>query len=112
MEVVSCPHCGNKQLKNTNDEKTQVKTSYKCIICGYEGTPVVLEQYEGVFQGIKPAPGFIGPWDIHVKLDNGEKKILTVLWDDARDCIKSLNLKKGDRITVTIDEKIWCITKK
>jgi hypothetical protein len=111
MKVASCPNCGERQLRNKKQEKTTSKTIYKCRICGYEGSPVILEQYEGVFQGVRPAPGFIGPWDILVKLDNGERKLLTVLWEDARDCIKSLKLQRGDRVTVTVDEKIWCITK-
>ena len=113
MDVTTCPHCGSKQIQQEairNINLNDATVDYVCKECGYQGAPLLLEKYEGVFQGIKPTvPGFIGPWEIKTKLDNGEKRTLTVLWEDARDCIKSLKLKKGDRIIVTVDEKIWCI---
>jgi DNA-directed RNA polymerase subunit RPC12/RpoP len=115
MEVTTCPHCGSKQIQQETLKDivlNEAAVDYICKECGYQGAPIVLEKYEGAFQGIKPAiPGFIGPWEIQTRLDNGEKKILPVLWEDARDCIQSLRLKKGDRITVTVDEKIWCVDK-
>ena len=113
MELTTCPQCRSKQIqqeiiKDVVLDKTT--PDYVCKKCGYQGLPLIIERYEGIFQGIKSAvPGFIGPWEIQTRLDNGEKKILPVLWEDARDCIHSLQLQKGDRITVTIDEKIWCI---
>jgi hypothetical protein len=115
MELTTCPQCGSKHIQQAsiNDvvlDKSTIK--YECKICGYQGLPLIIEKYEGVFQGIKSAvPGLIGPWEIQTRLDNGERKTLSVLWEDARDCIRSLELKKGDRITVTVDEKIWCIDK-
>ena len=115
MEVTTCPHCGSIHIQQETLKDIVLNediVDYICMECGYQGEPLILEKYEGVFQGIKSAiPGFIGPWEIQTRLDNGEKKILQVLWEDARDCIQSLRLKKGDRITVTIDEKIWCIDK-
>jgi hypothetical protein len=115
MELTTCPQCRSKQIHEKRIKDiviNEVIINYECKVCGYQGTPLILEKYEGVFQGIKSAvPGFIGPWEILTRLDNGERKILSVLWEDARDCIRSLELKKGDRITVTIDEKIWCIDK-
>jgi hypothetical protein len=115
MERIACPHCGNKQMQQEMAKNAIAKKSfldYRCKVCGYKGTPLILEKYEGIFQGIKPeVPGFIGPWAIHTRLDNGQRKTLSVLWEDARDCIRSLGLKKGDRITVTVDQEVWCIDK-
>ena len=115
MDLTTCPQCGSKHIKQVSTEDVVLDrsaTEYLCNECGYQGTPLILEKYEGVFQGIKSAvPGFVGPWEIQTRLDNGEKRTLSVLWEDARDCIRSLNLKKGDRITVAVDEKIWCIDK-
>ena len=115
MELTTCPQCGSKQIqqKITRDVVLKKPTiDYKCTMCGYQGVPLVLEKYEGVFQGIKPeVPGFIGPWAIQTRLDDGKRKTLSVLWEDARDCIRSLELKKGDRITVTVDKEVWCIDK-
>jgi hypothetical protein len=115
MELTTCPQCGSKQIqqKITKDVVLNKPTiDCRCTVCGYQGAPLILEKYEGVFQGIKPeVPGFIGPWVIHTRLDNGERKTLSVLWEDARDCIRSLGLKKGDRITITVDKQIWCIDK-
>ena len=115
MEITTCPHCGSKHMQQETVKDAVINESvlsYICKDCGYQGAPLVFERYEGIFQGIKSSiPGFIGPWEIQTCLDNGEKKILTVLWEDARECIKSLGLKKGDRIVVTVDEKIWCINR-
>jgi transposase-like protein len=115
MELTTCPQCGSKQIQHEiiKDVILNKPTiDYRCKVCGYHCTPLLLEKYEGIFQGIKPeVPGFIGPWAIHTRLDNGERKTLSVLWEDARDCIRSLGLKKGDRITVTVDQEIWCIDK-
>jgi hypothetical protein len=115
MELTTCPQCGSKQIQQKKIEDVVLKKptiEYTCKLCGYHGAPLILEKYEGVFQGIKPeAPGFIGPWAIHTRLDNGERKTLSVLWEDARDCIRSLELKKGDRILVTVDKEVWCIDK-
>jgi len=113
MELATCPQCGSKHIqKETIKDVVLDKPTaeYVCKVCGYQGVPLILEKYEGIFQGIRSEfPGFIGPWEIQTKLDNGERKTLSMLWEDARDCIRSLQLKKGDRITVTLDEKIWCI---
>lgn len=115
MELTTCPKCGSKHITQVSTNNIFLDTpsvEYICKGCGYQGAPLILEKYEGIFHGIKSAvPGFIGPWEIQTKLDNGERKTLSVLWEDARDCIRSLNLKKGDRITVSVDEKIWCIDK-
>lgn len=115
MEVNTCPHCGSKKIQQeTIKDKilSENTKEYICTECGYQGEPLAIEKYEGIFQGIKPSPsGFIGPWEIQTRLDNGEKKRLPALWEDARDCIRSLKLKKGDRIIVTVDQKIWCINK-
>ena len=115
MEFTTCPQCGNKHIpqEKIHDVILDKPTvDYTCKVCGYQGVPLICEKYDGVFQGIKSAvPGFIGPWEIQTRLDNGERKTLSMLWEDARDCIRSLQLKKGDRITVTVDEKIWCIDK-
>ncbi len=115
MEITACPQCKTKHITKEMKRKetnTQNSIEYKCKICGYKGSPLLLEQYEGLFQGIKPSNHqFIGPWEIHTRLDTGQNKILYVLWEDARDCVHSLQLKQGDRITVTVDEKIWCIEK-
>jgi len=83
-----------------------------CKNCGCEGPPSISERYDGIFQGIKSSvPGFIGPWEIKTQLDDGTTKTLIVKWKDAREYIQSLSLKKGDKIKVTLDEKIWCIEK-
>jgi len=115
MEVTTCPHCGSKQIQQEIIKEVvlnDVAVDYVCKVCGYQGLPLILEKYEGIFQGIKPAASrLIGPWEIQTRLDSGKKKVLPVLWEDARDCVHSLQLKKGDRITVIVDEKIWCIDK-
>lgn len=113
VEVNTCPQCGSKHIQHENSKELVLdSSSYICKVCGYKGSPLILEKYEGVFQGIKSSvPGFIGPWEIQFRLDDGKRKTLEVIWEDARDCIRSLDLKKGDRIAVTIDEKIWCIDK-
>jgi len=115
MELATCPQCGSKQISRETKKNIildKPTTEYVCRVCGYQGAPLILEKYEGFFQGIKSeVPGFIGPWEIQTRLDNGERKTLSMLWEDARDCIRSLQLKKGDRIAVTVDEKIWCIEK-
>jgi len=115
MEFTTCPQCGNKHIQQKKIHDTvfdKPTVEYVCKICGYQGVPLICEKYEGVFQGIaSEVPGFIGPWVIRTRLDNGQRKTLSVLWEDARDCIHSLRLKKGDRITVTVDEKVWCIDK-
>ncbi len=115
MEVTTCPQCGSKITcpENIRDVVLNDYTlEYTCKDCGYSGMPIISEKYEGIFQGLKPpVPGFVGVWEISTRLSNGEKKVLSVLWDDARDCIQTLQIKKGDKIKVTIDEKIWCIEK-
>ena len=115
MELTTCPHCGSNKIQSEIIEDVVLKkptSDYRCKVCGYKGAPLILEKYEGVFQGIKPeTPGFIGPWAIYIRLDNGNKKTLSVRWEDARDCIRSLDLKKGDRITVSVDQEVWCIDK-
>ena len=115
MELTTCPHCGSNQIEQetiTDIVLNDTTFDYICKVCGYQGQPLILEKYEGIFQGIKSAgPTLIGPWEICTRLDNGEKKTLSVLWDDARDCVHSLELRKGDRISVIVDEKIWRISK-
>jgi len=115
MELSTCPQCGSHKIQPETKTDTVLHTQpsqYLCQICGYEGQPLILEQYEGVFQGLSSAgPRLIGPWEIHTRLDNGEKKALAMLWEDARDCVASLNLKKGDRISVIVDKTLWRITK-
>lgn len=115
MELATCPQCGSKYIQPENIKDTVLDkstTEYVCKVCGYQGIPLILEKYEGIFHGIKSAvPGFIGPWEIQTRLDNNELKTLMMVWKDARDCVRSLKLKKGDRITVTVDEKVWCIEK-
>jgi len=115
MQITTCPKCGCKSFleKLISDLVLNTcRSTYICKDCGFQGSPLVIEQYEGTFLGIKSSvPGFIGPWEIKTRLDNGEKKVIEVLWEDARDCIKSLKLKKGDKIKITIDEKLWCLEK-
>lgn len=115
MQLKACPRCGSRDLGEIKVKDLVLNnytTTHICKECGCEGPPSILEKYGGVFQGIKSSvPGFIGPWGIKTQLDDGSAKILTVKWKDARDCIQSLDLKKGDKIEVTVDEKIWCIEK-
>lgn len=117
MEILACPQCGSKKIcQTTIDDKVSVDYNKKwrctCKECGYHGVPDILEKYEGIFQGSQPSiPGFIGPWILRTRLDNGEEKVLEVLWEDAQDCIQALQLKRGDEIIVTLDQKVWCIEK-
>ena len=115
MEVLVCPQCGSKDFYQTTIQDEVATDSSKkwecsCKECGYRGIPIILDKYEGTFQGSQPSnPGFIGPWIIRTRLDSGEEKVLEVLWEDAQDCIQALQLKRGDKIRVTLDQKVWCI---
>lgn len=71
-----------------------------------------MEEYEGRFIQARPSiAGLPAPWIIITEIDNGETKNLKVHWEDARDCVKQLDLKKGDRIKISHDEKEWSIEK-
>ena len=115
MQITTCPQCGNKnngQNITTEEIVHRYPSRYACHKCGYHGVPKVLEQYDGVFLGIEPpVPGLIGPWRIKTRLQNGEKKSFSALWDDVRNCIQSLDLQKGDAIRVFLDEETWCVEK-
>ena len=117
MEVFACPQCGSKKICQTiiNDSSSFVNNEkWKCTCeeCGYKGIPIIMEKYEGTFQGSQPSkPGFIGPWKFRTLLDDGEDKYFDLLWEDAQDCIEALKLERGDRIKVTLDEKVWCVEK-
>ncbi len=110
MEITACPKCGCRNFIVPNNKEKELPAKGICKECGYNGLLKIWDEYVGIFQGLQPpVPGLLGPWKIIVLMEKGEKKNLSALWEDARDCIKSLNLKKGDKIKVIIDEKVWCI---
>jgi hypothetical protein len=111
MEVPVCPKCNSKNLRQHSVRDTVLNRSSQictCNQCGYKGAPIQIEEYEGVFLGLQPpVPGIIGPWGIMTKLPNGETKILLMFWEDARDCVQRLHLRKGTRIRVILEAKLW-----
>jgi len=116
MEILPCPQCGSKTfcLTAIEDKTSDGNKGWTgvCKECGYRSTPTILEKYEGTFQGSQPSsPGFIGLWVLKIRLDNGKEKLLEVLWEDAQTCVQFLQLKRGDRIKVTIGEKLWHVEK-
>jgi len=117
MEILACPQCGSKNFcRSTTKDKVSTNNNKKlecsCKECGYHGIPIILDKYIGTFRGFYPSfSGFIGPWTLRTRLDDGVEKVLDVLWEDAQACIQALQLKKGDEIRVTLDQKVWCIEK-
>ena len=116
MEILPCPQCGSKTFCLTEIEE-QVTNGNKgwvgvCKECGYRSTSIIIENYEGTFQGLQPSsPGLRGPGVLKIRLYDGTEKILEVLWEDAQACVQFLQLKVGDRVKVTIDEKLWHVEK-
>ncbi len=115
MELLACPQCGSKNFCQTTLKYEMVTDDNKkwdlaCKECGYQGIPIILDKYEGIFQGAQPSSlGFIGLWILRTRLDSGEEKVLEVLREDAQDCIQALQLKRGDEIRVILDQKVWYI---
>jgi hypothetical protein len=111
MEVPVCPKCNSRDLQQHSVHDAVLHRSSSlctCKECGYKGLPTQIEEYEGIFQGLKPpVPGFIGPWGIMTKLSDGDTKILLMFWEDARDCVTRLHLRKGTRIRVILESRLW-----
>lgn len=113
MDVAVCPKCNSRNLLHHTVQDRVLNRSTEvctCKDCGYTGAPSSIEEYSGRFIGLKPpVPGFIGPWGVMTKLQDGETKVLMMFWEDARDCVTRLHLKKGTQIRVTVESKLWQI---